>query len=259
MANTRILIVDAFNLIRRIYEAMSASDIEEVVQSCQQSLARALRQREPSHVCVVFDSHDTSWRHLLYPEYKGGRKPTPSALLDNIDRFEMAFDQLGVKSITVSGYEADDVIATLAKGTIDNVPESEVIILSTDKGFLPLLSKQLKVYNHFDNMEVTQASVRDKYGISQHQLTDYWAMAGDASNHIKGVAKVGKKSATALLVEYQNLDTILEIKEAKGPALKVQNAGEFAALCKLLVTLKTDIAIGVNLKELRYTKRTALH
>jgi len=254
MGLTRILLVDAFNLIRRIYEAMPSSDIEDVILSCKQSLARALRQHPATHVCVVFDSHDTSWRHLIYPDYKGGRKPTPRPLLDNIDQFEVAFTELGVKSLTVSAFEADDLIATLAKGIVDNAAVNEVIILSTDKGFLPLLSNQLKVYNHFDGLALTREHVLDKYGVSIGQLTDYWAMAGDASNHIKGVSKIGKKTAMTLLQNHQDLDTILNLEDAEGAALKVQDAGEHAALCKLLVTLKTDVALGINLKELRYIK-----
>ena len=136
----KALLIDGFNLVRRLYEARPHGDEpvqEEVITSASQSLRRALREHQPSHVCCIFDSHDKTWRHELYPDYKANRKPTPQPLLDAIPQFEDAFLELGVKSITVPTYEADDVIATLAKGISGR--GGKVTILSTDKNFLQLL------------------------------------------------------------------------------------------------------------------------
>jgi protein Xni len=262
---SKVLLVDAFNLIRRIFEAMSrsdtdlagnvaedvATDIKSIVQSCKQSMERAIRHHKPSHVCVVFDSHDTTWRNLLYTGYKAGRKPTPPALLDNIKRFELAFTELGVKSLTVKGYEADDVIATFASGVVNKSKDAHVVILSTDKGFLPFLSPQLSVVNHFDGQVATANWVFDKYQVSFYQLIDYWALAGDASNSIKGVPKIGKKTAAALLKDHGNLATILGVDDASGSVLRVQENIDLAKMSQLLVSLKTDMILGANLKDFR--------
>lgn len=262
---TKVLLVDAFNLIRRIFEAMSRSnvdvttdiasdivtDIESIVQSCKQSMERALRHHKPSHVCVVFDSHDTTWRHLLYSGYKAGRKPTPTALLDNIKLFELAFSELGVKSLTVKEYEADDVIATFASGVVNKSNEAHVVILSSDKGFLPFLSPQLSVVNHFDGNIATANWIFEKYQVNFYQLIDYWALAGDASNSIKGVPKIGKKTASVLLRQHGSLAAILAVEDASGAVLRVQENAGLANMSKLLVTLKTDMFLGTNLKDFR--------
>ena len=257
----KILLVDAFNLIRRIYEArthssdlVSKADMESIILASKQSLARALRQHAVSHACVVFDSHDETWRHKLYPDYKGDRKPTPEPLINNLPLFEEAFTELGLMSLTVAGYEADDVIATLAQGIVDNVPSAQVRILSTDKGFLTMLSPELKVCNHFTETELSAYEISEKYGVNFWQLTDYWALAGDTSNHIKGIPKIGKKTAVTLLKKYETLETILATDNPEAPVQRIQADAELARMCRSLVTLKTDIELGINLKDMRIKK-----
>ena len=248
---TRVLLIDAFNLIRRIFEARpdGGENIDQVIQSSVKSVARALKQHPASHACIVFDSHDTTWRHLLYPAYKQGRKPTPRLLLDNLQNFQTAFQMLGVESLTIETYEADDVIATFAVGLADR--GAEVIILSTDKGFLQLLSDRTRVFNHFEECELDRDVVARKYEVEVEQLTAYWALAGDQSNNIKGVPKVGKKTAVSLIRQYGSLEDILADDHANASALRVQEYGDLAQQCKHLVTLKTDIQLGINLKSFR--------
>ncbi len=251
---TRVLLIDAFNLIRRIFEARpdDSQEIDEVIRSSARSVARALRQHVPSHVCVVFDSHETTWRHLLYDSYKLGRKPTPALLLDNLAMFESAFQELGLRSITTPSYEADDVIATIA--FVVGHSDAEAIILSTDKSFLQLLSDHVMVFNHFEHKQITESEVRRKYEVEINQLTDYWAMAGDASNNIKGVPKVGKKTAASLLHRYGSLENILKDNQPESSAIRVQNNVDLVQRCKQLVTLKTDVELGINLKYLRLSR-----
>ncbi len=115
----RVLLVDGFNLVRRLYEARPHDDApvdEELISNAAHSLQRALHTHQPSHACCVFDSHAPTWRHRLYPAYKANRKPTPPALLAAIPRFDEAFLGVGVRSVCVEGYESDDVIATMKKG-----------------------------------------------------------------------------------------------------------------------------------------------
>ena len=251
----KALLVDGHNLIRRIYEAspqrreLAPESNADVVTSCVRSLTRALLTHKPSHCVVVFDSHDETWRHRLYAEYKQGRSATPEMLLTGLAEFERAFLEIGVKSFTLAGYEADDVIATMA----DRIGKSgsEAIILSSDKGFLQLLSECVRVYNHFEQKELDTAFASHKFEVLVNQLTSYWAVAGDASNNIKGVPKVGKKTAVLLLKQYTSLQEILEDSQAKGPAQKVQDNEALARLCQSLVTLKTDVTLDINLKAFR--------
>ena len=150
--------MDGFNLIRRIYEAMpDESDIEGLSESSSKSVQRALNIHKPTHAIMVFEDHDTTWRHLLYPDYKAGRKPTPEPLLKALTSIEESFEALGVHSISLPSYEADDVIATIAVG-VDRV-QGEAIILSTDKSYLQLLRPGIRVFNHFNQQEYLKQEV----------------------------------------------------------------------------------------------------
>ncbi len=249
----QVLLIDGFNLVRRIYEARPHDDEsvqEEVINSAVQSLRRALRRHKPTHSCCVFDSHDGTWRHQLYPDYKARRKPTPAALLKAIPEFENAFLKLGVPSICVSHYEADDVIATLAKGISDK--GGNVIILSTDKNFLQLLNTHVRVYDHFKEMEYSSEWVNEKYGVRHDQLIDYWALTGDATNNVKGVAKIGPKTAQQLITTYGTLTKLLNHPPDNSTGLRLTKHKQDAETARQLAQLKTDVKVGINLKQLRY-------
>lgn len=251
----KALLVDGHNLIRRIYEAspqrraLAPESDTDVLTSCVKSLQRAVLTHKPSHCVVVFDSHDETWRHQLYDQYKQGRSATPEMLLTGLAAFERAFLEIGVKSFTLAGYEADDVIATMAQRI--GKSGSRAIILSSDKGFLQLRNEHVSVYNHFEQKDLDTDFVRHKFDVQVDQLTSFWALAGDASNNIKGVPKVGKKTAVRLLQQYSSLEDILNDSAATGPAEKVQENEASARLCQRLVTLKTDVALDINLKDFR--------
>lgn len=251
----KVLLVDGFNLVRRLYEARPHGDEpvqEEVITSASQSLKRALREHQPSHVCCVFDSHDKTWRHELYPDYKANRKPTPQPLLDAIPRFEDAFLELGVKSLSVPGYEADDVIATLAKGISSK--GGNVTILSTDKNFLQLLDAHVRVYDHFNDMQYTRDWVQEKYGVRHDQLVDYWALTGDSTTNIKGVPKIGPKTAQQLIAASDTLDELLQNPPEGTTGERIKEYKQEAEFTRQLVQLKTDVKAGVNLNQLRFVE-----
>jgi protein Xni len=250
VSSTKVLLVDGFNLIRRIYEAMpDESDIEGLSESSSKSVQRALNIHKPTHAIMVLEDHDTTWRHLLYPDYKAGRKPTPEPLLKALTSIEESFESLGVHSISLPSYEADDVIATIAVG-VDRV-EGEAIILSTDKSYLQLLRHGIRVFNHFNQQEYLKQEVEERFGVLISQLTDYWALVGDSSNNVKGVPKIGKKSAAELLERYASLTEIIGSDEEDSKVRKVQDDSVLANRCKQLVTLKQDVELGINLREFR--------
>lgn len=249
-----VLLIDGYNLIRRIYEARSHEEtrqqLQEIVTSAAQSLQRALRRHKPSHACCVLERHDTTWRHLLYTGYKEDRKPTPAPLLNGLALFEEAFLLIGVRCVSVESYEADDVIATLARGITDK--RGSAVILSTDAMYLQLLRDGITVFDHFKDRFLTIEHVREKFGVRPDQLIDYWAMSGAATNNIKGVPQVGAKTAAELLQRYGDLDGILDADAADNLVARVQQHRRDAKVSRQLVILKTDVVVGVNLKSLRY-------
>ena len=256
------LVIDGFNMIRRIYEArihkenhqdksshVSKEDAKQVVEAAKSSLARALKEHQPTHAAVVMEQHDKTWRHLLYPEYKANRSETPPMLINNRSEFAAAFAALGVQSFGIDSYEADDVVATLATVVANN--HGEVVILSTDKIYLQLVKDKVIVYDHFANKRCDRNYIKEKYGIAQEQYIDYLALVGANSNNIKGVQGIGPKSAKTLLAEHASLDRILAAQPASTMLKKVSTGKSDALRSRQLVTLKTNVELGQNLKSFR--------
>ncbi len=251
----RFLIIDGFNFIRRIFEAHAGPDIGDAVAVAQASLQRAINRHNPTHAALVLEHHDTTWRHLLYPEYKANRSPTPPLLLQQLDTFSAAFRQLGVTTVAIPGYEADDVVATIAAVVAKH--QGQALILSTDRIYLQLLSPRIRVFNHFADQELDAAWLEQQYGIQVDQYLDYLALVGESSNNIKGVPGIGKKTAAALLHRYQSLEQMLAVTRVQDATLndaklnKVRTGAAAARACQQLVTLKQDVELGMNLKQFR--------
>ena len=255
-----LLIIDAMNLIRRIYAVQEKQNknidfaLSATNNTACNALQKMLRAHQPSHVICVFDSHQQSWRHQLLPEYKEGRKPIPEALKAYLPQIQDAFYEMGIESLVTEQDEADDLIATLTSKVTQR--QQRCIIVSTDKGFYQLLNAYTSIYDYFQSLHMDSYYVEHKLGLKINQLIDYWAITGISSSHIKGVEGVGNKGALALLQQYQSLDNMLKqvqpiVSEDKR-LQKVQAHQADALLSKQLVTLKTEIGLGFNLKDLRY-------
>ena len=252
-----LLLIDALNLIRRIHAAVRAPDqnsqVDGAISSTLSSLSRALHDSRPTHALMVFDGNPPTWRHDLYPAYKSQRKPMPETLNKRLGDFNQAVQQRGIKTFRRSGLEADDVIASIACKALQ--AGVAVTILSTDRVFQQLLTQRaIRLRDHFQKLDHNQETVTRQMELTPSQLADYLAIAG---NHdIPGVTGVGSRGAARLLKEHASLQAILQIEEASGAALKVQNQQEQARLSKQLATLATDLELGVRLKDLRYQART---
>lgn len=255
----KLLLIDALNLIRRVYAAQPGEDgpnrVDDALRTSVHSLQRALRECRPTHAICVFDGHEPSWRHSLYPEYKAGRTPMPEALDSQMNRFRDAFSEAGARSVCFPTLEADDIIATLASKVASR--SEYAVILSTDRMFLQLVSGLIVVRDHFQRLDMDQAYVKEKLHVQPDQLVDFFALTGYTTNNIPGVPTVGPKTAARLLNELENLDHILSIaytiKGKLGETL-CKHAEE-ARLSQSLVRLKDDMELGLNLKSFRYTNQ----
>ena len=248
----RFLTVDGFNLIRRIFEARQPSrpeDVASVVDAAKGSLQRAIDRFSPTHAAVVLEDHDRTWRHLLYRDYKANRSPTPDLLLDHLNRFAEAFHDLGVTICKVASYEADDVIGTIT--TVVAGHGGEVLILSTDKVYLQLISNSVRVIDHFQHKTWHAVDVEQNYKIRVDQYVDYLALVGDKSNNVKGVPGIGPKSAEQLLSAYGDLECVLAAADEDKLVARVQAAHGEVRRCRQLAQLKTDVELGRNLKSFR--------
>jgi protein Xni len=251
-----LLLVDALNLIRRVYAAQPGEDGPERAEgacvSSVQSLRRALRHCAPTHAACVFDGAGKSWRHELDPGYKQGHAPMPEALREALDGYREAFREIGVTSLGFPALEADDVVATIAVKAA--AAGAAVIVLSTDKIFGELLASGVRVRDHFRGRDTDATQVMKKFGVEPEQLADFLALAGDRGNNIAGVPGVGAKTAADLLTRFATLEEALAATDRIGGRLgeRLREHTETARLCRKLVGLRTDLELGTNLSELRY-------
>lgn len=258
--NIKLLLVDALNLIRRVYAAQPGDDspekVEGAITATSHSLQRALREARPTHALCAFDSKEPGWRHRLYADYKAGRDPIPAALGKGVEEFEESFLKTGVSSFTLDGEEADDVIATLA--TKVAARGGNAVILSTDKVFIQLLDDFISLHDHFNNRDLDGNYAVKKFGVRPGQFIDFLALAGDKTNNINGVPSVGPKTAARLLGEIGTLDDILAVAHTIPGKVGAAIYGhkDEALLSRSLVTLRRDLSLGVNLRDFRYTGQT---
>ena len=252
----RVLLIDGLNLIRRIYAGVPGDEgggehREGVLSSIRGSLMRALDQVAPSHAMIVFEYRGSTWRHELNPSYKAGRKPMPVALVELLPQIEVVFAASGVGAVRVPEFEADDVIASIAMKLVART--AEVVVLTTDKGFLPLLEAGVRVRNHFDEREFDAAYVAERFGVTPRFLNDYLALVGDRAQGIPGVASIGAKTAAQLVQTHGSLEQILAAAQnLEGRIGKALCAGSADAQLSLrLVSMRTDVATGLNLSEFR--------
>lgn len=256
-----LVIIDAMNLIRRVHAAQAnPEDIENTAKVCCQTLQKIINFSAPTHIVAVFDNMgtDRGWRALLVPEYKQGRKPMPEALQNGLEMIQDAFDDLGVASLLSKGDEgdeADDMIATLA--TKVALREGQVTIVSTDKGYCQLLQPTLRVRDYFQHRWLDLAFVENRFSVNTSQLVDFWGLVGIASSGVSGVPGIGPKTAATLLNTYPSLEALFSDEKMEPKWKKKLEGHETQALnCREVATLKTDIILGFNLQDIRFTSTT---
>lgn len=204
---------------------------------------------------VAFDTKEPTKRHIAYEGYKAGRVKMPEELAQQIPLVNDYIKLSGVKSYSKAGYEADDIIGTLAKRA--SSAGVEVDIYSSDKDLLQLVDDKITVNLLKKGMtevhKFTPKSLLETYGLTHEQMIDLKALMGDPSDNIPGVPGVGEKTAIKLLQEYQNLEKILEVKdEIKGKlGENIRNNEHLAIMSKDLVTIDIDGDIDLTIHDLK--------
>ncbi len=261
----KLLLVDGLNLVRRIFSAIPEApagsvhqdNIDKIADSCSHSLARALGFHRPSHCIAVFEQHGSTWRHEVLPQYKKDRSPMPVLLQETMPTILSRFQESGVKSMERPGYEADDLIATFARGVSQN--NGDVVILTTDRIQCQLLSPEHPCIRPFSRNGFSMKPPSfDKFGVEPGLIPDVMALAGDSSLSIQGVRSVGIKTAARLVNEYGSLAAVFKsIDSVKGSIANHLNEDRHQAeLAYKLFCLKSDISLGVNLKDFRVDHTT---
>ncbi|PSS73087.1 flap endonuclease Xni [Shewanella algae] len=247
----RLLIIDGMNLVRRLHAAQpDEADMQGLTERSRNACQKLIRQHSPTHVAIVWDGDEESWRKRLYPDYKKGRKPMPQVLADGLPALKQALAEAGIGSINALS-EADDVIATLASKLC--LRGGEAIIVSTDKGFCQLRLPRLLLWDHFNGAAMDIAALEQKLGIEQSQLLDFMALSGDSGNKIPGIQGIGPKTAGELLRSFRTLANVYNALDTLGTkqAKKLTEGKEMARLSYRLAKLRTDLELNIRLNQYR--------
>jgi DNA polymerase-1 len=204
-------------------------------------LLKLIRERAPEYMAVLFDAKGPTFRHEVYPEYKANRPPMPEDLAEQIPYVKQITRAYRVPMLEVPGFEADDLIAALAKAA-ENMGY-HVVMVTGDKDFMQLVDHHILMYDPMKDQTSDVSAVTDKLGIAPGQVTDYMALTGDSSDNVPGVPGIGPKTAADLIRRfgtlealYEKLDDISAKKQKEN--LKAHRADAF--LSRDLVTLRTD-------------------
>ncbi len=247
----RIVLVDGHHLAYRNYFALGelSTSKGEPVQAIYGFLRTLLKlfREDGDCVIVVFDAPGPSFRHEAYEAYKAQRAPTPEDFKTQLERIKQIVDLLGLERLEVPGFEADDVIGSLAKKAERS--GYEVRIVSTDRDLYQLVSDRVSVWLP-DGTLVTPRVVKEKYGVSPEQWVDFRALVGDPSDNIPGVRGIGPKTAAKLLATWSNLDRLLgHLDEVRPPGVreKIQKDLEALKLSRALSKIETELPLEIDL------------
>ena len=209
-----------------------------------------LRKVNPTHVGVAFDPHGPTFRHEAYEQYKAQREETPEDIRRAVPVIKQLLEAMNIAAIEVPGFEADDVIGTLAKQA--EKTDFEVFMATPDKDYGQLVSDRIRMYRprHTGGFEIMgPQEVCAKYGLrNQGQVIDLLGLMGDASDNIPGCKGVGEKTAVALLQQFGTIDNMLEHTDWIKGALrqKVESQSEQIRFSRFLATIRTDAPIELD-------------
>jgi DNA polymerase-1 len=256
------LAIDANAIIHRAFHAyppnLQTEDGLQVnaVYGFTTMLLNALENFHPEYVLCAMDTAKPTFRHEIYPDYKGTRPPTDQSLIDQMPMVEEVLNSFNIPIIKKEGYEADDILGTLSKYTSKGKWQDEnmdMYILSGDKDLLQLVREDVYVClpnGSFKNIVVYDSKkVKEKYGYSPEQVVDYKAMVGDSSDNIPGIKGVGDITATKLLDKYGDLDSIYKhIDELKTRQKNLFTESiEQAEFSRKLATIETEMKLDIHL------------
>ena len=252
-----MLLVDGSNHAFRVQFAlppMHASDgfPTRVLYGFTQLFHRMMTVYKPTWVVVSFDSGKT-FRHETFPDYKGHRPERPADLGEQWPWLPKLVEAFGAKCLIVEGFEADDVLGSVAKQFEDDAIET--LLVTSDKDFAQLVTPNIKLRDEMKSKTLGVEQVVETFGVRPDQIIDMLALMGDSSDNIPGIPGIGQKTAAKLLDEYDSLDGILaaadekKIKGKRGENLREKKAD--ARLSQDLATIRTDMDLGVTLEDLK--------
>lgn len=258
---SHVVLVDGSGYIFRAYHALPPLTRKTdglpigAVAGFSNMLFKLLRDQtdeaRPTHFAVIFDASGKTFRSEIYPEYKMNRSETPEDLIPQFPLTRDATRAFGAQSIEMTGFEADDLIATYAKQA--EAKGARVTIISSDKDLMQLVSERVSMLDTMKNRAIGIPQVIEKFGVNPDKVIDIQSLAGDSVDNVPGVPGIGVKTAALLINEFGDLDTLLERAgeiPQKGRREKLLEHADKARVSRDLVTLKVDIDVETPLEDL---------
>lgn len=262
---SKLVLVDGHSILNRAFygvpDLTNAAGLHtNAIYGFLNILFKILDEEEPEYLTVAFDVKAPTFRHEMFKEYKGTRKPMPEELREQVPVMKEVLQAMGIRIIEQAGYEADDLLGTLARRA--EADGMDVSLVSGDRDLLQIATGKIKIRipktkgGKTEIEDYYAADVEAKYQVNPTQFIDLKALMGDTADNIPGVPKVGEKTATDLMVQFGSLDAIYEhIDEVGKKSVReslVQNK-ELAYLSKELATIKTDSPVEYSFEEARVT------
>src|ERR1700761_9068335 len=256
-----VFLVDGSSYIFRAYHALpplnrksDGLQVNAVLGFCNM-LWKLLRDmpedNRPTHLAIVFDKSEVTFRNKLYPDYKAHRPPAPDDLIPQFGLIRDAVRAFDLPCLEQNGFEADDLIATYARLATER--GATTTIVSSDKDLMQLVTDKVSMYDTMKDRRIGISEVIEKFGVPPAKVVEVQALAGDSTDNVPGVPGIGIKTAAQLIVEYGDLETLLlragEIKQPKRREALIENA-EKARISRQLVLLDDKVKLEVPIDEL---------
>ncbi|MDI1342755.1 MAG: 5'-3' exonuclease H3TH domain-containing protein, partial [Pseudolabrys sp.] len=256
-----VFLVDGSGYIFRAYHALppltrksDGLQVNAVLGFCNmlwKLLAEMKADDKPTHLAVIFDKSEKTFRTEMYPEYKAHRPDLPEDLRPQFPLIRDAVRAFEIPCLEQAGFEADDLIATYAR--LATEAGATATIVSSDKDLMQLVGNGVTMYDTMKDKRIGPAEVMEKFGVGPDKVIEVQALIGDSSDNVPGVPGIGVKTAAQLIGEYGDLETLLkragEIKQDKRRQTLIDNA-EIARISKKLVTLDQNVPLDVPVDQL---------
>lgn len=245
----KLCLFDASNYIHRAFHAIpplttSKGEPVNAVYGFTRMLSKALKEEKPEYIGICFDTAAATFRDEMYADYKGTRQETDASLVSQLPLAEQLVEAWGLPCVSKDGFEADDVIATLALAAAAR--GWDVLIYSGDKDTLQLVSDRIKVRDEMRKVDFDPAKVQERYGLRPDQMVDYFSLIGDKIDNVIGVPGVGEKTAVKLLQNGPDLEGVFEKLDDSAVAKKLRAHRDNVFRNRELVRLRSDVPLDVT-------------
>jgi len=260
----RLFLIDGSSYIFRAFFAIppldnSSGQPTNAVFGFLHILLKFLKQYKPEYVAVALDAGRKTFRNQIFPGYKANRPEPPAALLCQFPYFRRVLEGLNLPLLELTGYEADDIIATTCAAMCD---ECDLVVVSSDKDLMQLVTDGVRLLDSAKDRWISADQVQTKFGVPPRQVIQVMGLMGDAVDNIPGVKGIGAKTATALIQQFETLENLfnrlddldtLRLRGAARVRKMLQDGRDAAFLSRTLATVKSDVPFTVGLEELRFT------